>query len=144
MGKTTATRLIKAPVDKVFKAISDVKTFEETNPNIVRIELLSDQSSGIGTKFRETRSMNGREATTELEFTEYVENEHVRIVSDAGGTIWDTLMKLTSEGEITRLDMEMDARPYKLMSKIVNPLISGMVNKAVQEDMDGLKERLES
>ena len=144
MGKTTATRLIKAPVDKVFKAISDVKTFEETNPNIVKIELLSDQSSGVGTKFRETRNMNGREATTELEFTEYAENEHVRIVSDAGGTIWDTVMKLTPEGEITRLDMQMDARPYKLMSKIINPLISGMVNKAVQEDMDGLKERLEA
>ncbi|MCI5048203.1 MAG: SRPBCC family protein [Aquisalinus sp.] len=143
MGKTTATRHITAPVEKVFQAISDVSTFAQTNPNIVNIEMLSTQTSGVGTRFRETRSMNGREATTELEFTEYVENEHVRIVSDAGGTIWDTLMKLTPEGETTRLDMQMDARPYKLMSKIVTPLISGMVNKAVQEDMDGLKERLE-
>ncbi|WP_306250295.1 SRPBCC family protein [Parvularcula sp. IMCC14364] len=144
MGKTTATRQINAPVEKVFEAISDVSTFENSNPNIVKIEMLSEQTSGVGTRFRETRTMNGRQATTELEFTEYARNEHVRIVSDAGGTIWDTLMKLTPEGEVTRLDMQMDARPYKLMSRIVTPLISGMVNKAVQEDMDGLKARLEA
>ncbi len=105
MGKATATRQINASVEKVFQAISDVSTFEKTNPNIINIEMLSTQTSGVGTRFRETRTMNGREATTELEFTEYVENEHVRIVSDAGGTIWDTLMKLTPEGKTTRLDM---------------------------------------
>jgi len=81
----------------------------------------------------------GRKVTTELELTEYVENERVRFVSDAGGTIWDTVMAVSANGEATELKMTMDARPYKLIARIVNVVIKGMVTKAVTKDMDELK-----
>ena len=137
--KYAVTRYIQAPLPLVFLRISDVRRFEEINESVTKIEFLTEQQSGVGTRFKETRLMKGREATTTLELTEYVENEHVRFVSDEGGTIWDTVMRVTENDGKTELSMVMDAKPYKFMARIITPLIKGMVSRAVVEDMDMLK-----
>ena len=140
----SVSRTIKAPLELVFSRISDVRNFAEVSEDIINIEFLSETTDGVGTRFRETRNMNGRTATTELEITEYVENERVRFVSDAGNTIWDTVMAVTADGDVTRLEMNMDARPYKFLARIVNIVIKPMVTKAVTKDMDGLKKWCEA
>jgi len=63
-------RTIKAPIELVFSRISDVHRFAEVSEDILEIEFLSEKTHGVGTRFRETRDMNGRRATTELEITE--------------------------------------------------------------------------
>ena len=133
------SRTIKAPIGLVFGRISDVRRFAEISEDILEIEFLSETTQGVGTRFRETRSMNGRRSTTELEITEHVQDERVRFVSDAGGTIWDTVMRVTPDGDVTRLEMTMDARPHRFMAHIVNVFIKGMVTRAVTADMDKLK-----
>ena len=75
----------------VFRTVAHVEQFSQAVPGILRVEFLSEVKSGVGARFRETRMMMGREASTELEVTEYVENERVRIVSEAGGALWDTV-----------------------------------------------------
>lgn len=95
--------------------------------------------SGVGTRFRETRLMKGKEATTELEVTEFVENDHVRYVTDSHGTVWDTVMSVKSVDGKTDLTMIMDARPHKFMQKMMIPMIKGMVSKALEKDMDSVK-----
>ncbi|MBT8402019.1 MAG: SRPBCC family protein, partial [Rhodothermia bacterium] len=87
---------IAAPVDRVFDTIAHIQNFSRAVPHIVNVEILSETQSGVGTRFRETREMRGREMTTELEITEYVKDKSVRIVSDEGGTIWDTLFTVES------------------------------------------------
>lgn len=145
MTQTRMTRTINAPVDAVFETVSDISNYTKAVPDIVRVEFLTEQKTGVGTRFRETRRMGKREATTELEVTEYVRNERVRMVSDAGGTIWDTVFTVTAEedGPGTRLDLVMEARPYRLMSRLLVPLMKGAVAKAVAGDMDALKTWLE-
>ncbi len=133
------TRHINAPVETVFTAISSPEGFSNAVPDIKRIEYVSDIRSGIGARFRETRQMGRREATTELEITEFSPNHSVRYVSDAGGTIWDTIFTVEPEGDGTRMTMNMDARPHKLAARVINPLIMGMVRKAVEKDMDAIK-----
>ena len=139
----SVTREIRAPIELVFSRISDVRRFEEVNEDVLEIEFLTEQQSGVGTRFKETRNMNGRRTTTTLELTEYVENQHVRFVSDEGGTIWDTVMRVAEKDGGTELRMVMDARPYKLLARIITPLIKGMVTKAVVADLDRLKTRCE-
>lgn len=87
--------------------------------------------------------MGGKEATTELELTEHKENELVRFVADSNGTIWDTIMTIQELSGTTKLEMKMDAKSYKLMSKIMTYLIQGMVQKALEADMDSLKQYCE-
>ena len=115
------TRTIDAPVDLVFQAVADIRQFSQALPHIVKVEFLSDKQSGLGTRFRETRLMHGKEATTELAVTEYVENERIRLVThEIHGTVWDTLFVVKPEGGRTDLKMTMDAITNKLTAKIFN------------------------
>ena len=83
--------------------------------------------------------MGKREASTLLEVAEYEPDKKVRMVSDAGGTIWDSTFELTPEGDATRLDFVMESRPYKLLAKLFVPMIKGMVTKAIVKDLDAVK-----
>ena len=139
MGRTIVTRTIKAPAALVFDIVAHVENFSKAVPNIKSVEFLSERHAGVGTRFKETRVFNGRESSTELEVTEYVENDHVRLVADAGGTIWDTVFTVRANGEQTTLEMVMDANAYQLKAKLTNPLVKGMVQKAIENDMDAVK-----
>jgi ribosome-associated toxin RatA of RatAB toxin-antitoxin module len=139
MSRIEITRTINAPVDKVFKTVSDISEFSKAIPHIVNVDILSDIKSGIGTRFRETRLMRGKETTAELEVTEYTENEQIRIVSDTHGTVWDTVFTVKSIEDQTELAMTMDATAYKLIPKLMNPLIKSMLTKAIAQDMDAVK-----
>ena len=138
------SRTIAAPRELVFQTVSDVRNFREAVPHITHVEFLSDQQFGTGTRFCETRMMNGREHTVELEVAEYIDNDRVRMISDAGGTIWDTLFTVSKDAENVTLKMQMDIKPHTLLAKIMTPLIRGMVVKGVESDMDSVKAFCES
>ena len=139
MKTIAVTRTIEAPLELVFQTVSDVRNFRKAVPHILNIDFLTEQQHGVGTRFRETRLMNKREATCELEVTEYVENDRVRMVSDAGGTIWDSVFTVAQKDDHVELRMEMEARPHTLFAKVITPLIRGMVVKGVSADMDSVK-----
>ncbi len=143
MTTTKIVQTINAPIEAVFSCVADIRNFSEAIPHIINIEFLTEQQVGTGTRFKETRLMNGREATVELEVREYSENDHFRIVADAHGTIWDTIFTVEKRGTdtapITELVMVMEARAYKLLPKIMNPLMKGMIKKAISGDMDAVK-----
>ena len=139
MGRIATSRQIAAPVERVFDVVAHVENFREAVPDIVRVEYTSATRKGPGTRFKETRRMGRREATVELEVTEYEPNERVRIVSDAGGTVWDTTFRVTPSGGGTELSMVMDDRPHKLLARLFTPLVRPMVRKAVGRDMDAVQ-----
>ena len=143
MAWIVVQRTIEAPIDRVFRTVAHIEQLQQALPHIVRVELLSEVKTGVGTRFRETRLMKGREDTTELEVTEYVENERVRMVADSHGTVWDTVFAVTASEGVTTLTTTMDARPHKLLPRLVTPLIKGMIRKAVENDMDLIKELCE-
>ena len=66
MYTTTATRTINGPIERVFETVSNVEKFSRAVPHITNVEFLTDEKTGVGARFRETRIMRGKEATTEL------------------------------------------------------------------------------
>ena len=59
-----------------------------------------------------------------------------------GGTVWDSLFTVVGVGEggrRTRLELVMEARPYRLMARLLVPLMRRVVAKAVEGDMDAVK-----
>jgi len=139
MSKTFISIDIDAPVENVFGALANIETFPDRAEAIASVEFLSDQKRGVGTRFRETRIMNGRENVAELEVTEQIENERIRMVCDEGGTVWDTVFLTNRSGDRTRLEMTMDARPYKLMAKLTIPIVNLMIKKFIRQDMEEIK-----
>lgn len=139
MTQIKVTTDIAAPLPLVFQTIADIREFSKVVPDIVNVEFLTEQQLGKGTRFVETRLMHGKEASTELEVTEYVDNDKIRLVADSHGTIWDTTFTVTEQNGQTTLVMIMDAKAYKLLPKLMNPLIKGAVTKAVASDMAQVK-----
>ena len=139
MTRIIVNRVIEAPVDVVFCAVSDIANLPETVSNIVGVEFLSDTRSGLGTRFRETRMMQGKESITELEITEFAENDHLRMVADSHGTIWDTLFEVEPAGDTTTLRLTMDAHAQRLLPRITNPLVKGMIRKGLERHVDEVK-----
>lgn len=135
MSTTVLTQAIQAPVDVVFDTVAHITNFQKAIPHIEKVEFVSEVERGVGARFRETRNMNGRLATVELEVTEYVENERTRLLSDTGGTVWDSLFTTEATDDGTLLTLHMEARPYRLIAKLMNPLMKGMIRKSIEKDM---------
>ncbi len=144
MSRTTVRRTINAPVDFVFRTVAEIDNYSKAIPHIVNVEFLSDVRGGIGSRFRETRLMMGREASTILEVTEYIENEKVRLVSDEGGTIWDSVFTVRPVDGGTELTLVMDAKPYMFKSRIITPVMKFVIRMGLVKDMDAVKEYCEN
>jgi carbon monoxide dehydrogenase subunit G len=144
MSTTTVTRRIQAAPSLVFATISEIENFQRAIPGIVGVEILSEQRSGVGTRFKETRLMRGKEASAVLEVTECMTDERIRLVSDTHGAVWDSVFTVAPKGDGTLLTLSMETRSYKLMAKLLNPLMKGMVKKALEEDMDSVKQYCEA
>jgi len=143
MSMSVVTRTIAAPVEIVFKTVSEVSEFSKAVPHLVEIEFVSDSRTGVGTVFRETREINGKRSTVELEITEFVPNERIRLVADSHGTIWDSVYTLSGADGGTALQLTLNARAYTMAARIMNPLVRGIVQKALEKDMDAVKDYCE-
>ena len=135
--------MIDAPVEVVFNTVAHIEEFRLALPHIVDVEYLTEQTSGVGTRFRETRLMQGKHHVTDLEVTEYDPHHRVRLVTDTNGTVWDTVFSVQDREGETRLELAMDANAHKLSAKIVTPLIKGFVHHAIEADMDRIKKYCE-
>jgi carbon monoxide dehydrogenase subunit G len=137
--RTFLSLRIEAPPARVFRSVAHIEEFSKAVPGIVRVEFLTGQHTGKGTRFRETRLLRGKESSVDLEVTEYEPDARVRLVSDTHGTVWDTVFTVTPEGSASVLAMTMDATGRGLVPKIMNVLIKGMVQKAIASDLASVK-----
>ncbi|MEM7163946.1 MAG: SRPBCC family protein [Planctomycetota bacterium] len=144
MPQVQVSQTINAPQAVVFDAVTNLSKLHETSPAIVGVEFLTEQKSGVGTRFIETRKHGKQEMKTELEVTEYREPEHARMVADSHGTIWDTVFTVDGDANQCTLTLTMDARAHKLMGKIMNTLMKGMFRKGMAKHLDSVKAHCES
>jgi uncharacterized protein YndB with AHSA1/START domain len=133
------TRSIAAPLDRVFQTVSNIERYAEAIPHIESFKFLSAKRTGIGTRFRETRVVKGKEHVTQLEITEFVPNEHVRLIADSHGTVWDSTFRVSRSSGATQLELTMEARAHKLFPWLLNPLMAPFYRRALNADMNALK-----
>ncbi len=54
-------------------------------------------------------------------------------------TVWDTVISVRLVDERTELSLVMDSHAHKWLSKILNPLLKGMIQKEVRKDLEAVK-----
>ena len=92
----------------VFRTVWDVRNFRDAVSHITHVRFLSDRQYGVGTQFRKTRLMNGREQTGEIEVAELMESKSVRAICDTAGTIGDTSFTVSGTSPTVTLGMTME------------------------------------
>jgi carbon monoxide dehydrogenase subunit G len=134
----TSVRTINATTDRVFRAVADPEEFQKAIAGGSSVECLTGSRSGVGMRFRSTRLVKGKPSTFEPEITEFVPGEHVRLVNVTHGTLWDSTFSVRAAGRATVLTLTMDATT-RLLARVMTRLIAGMVQKALDTDMDAVR-----
>ena len=145
--KLAVTKRVAAPVERVFAIASDFAGAAETIGGITRVEMLTDGPVGVGSRFRETRRMHGREATEEMEVTELVPNERYALGCESHGCLYRTVFRFTPKDGGTEVDMVFEATPQTLMAKIMSILTRPalkMIGKVVEQDLEDIKSAAEA
>jgi carbon monoxide dehydrogenase subunit G len=137
---------INKPVGEVYAAFVDIEKIGERIPGIVKIEVTSDVKSGVGTHWKETRVMFGKESTEEMEITKVDEVKSITIESDSAGTHYVTEYTFVEKSEGTEVTMSFSGVAKSLMAKIMSPmmgLMAGSMKKMLRADLESMKESLE-
>lgn len=141
----TVTRQINAPIDKVFNVFSDLGKVEDRITGISKIEMLEgDEKMAVGTKWVETREMFGQTATETMWVTDLQANRSYVVEAESRGVKYKSTYEFESNDQGTEVIMTFEGTPVTLSAKIMGalttPFFKGASQKALEVDMDELKE----
>ncbi|MEN0019950.1 MAG: SRPBCC family protein [Planctomycetota bacterium] len=154
MAVISVSRMIHASPSAVFDRVAAVDTWADSIGAITKIEVLTDGPIGVGTRFRETRVMFGREVSEEMTLAELerpTASQPGRMVLEARshGSFYRTVKTFRDAGSgQTEYAMEFNAKPEGLMARVLGavlmPIMKKSVCKALDGDMDDLKRACET
>lgn len=137
-----ASKHINAPIDVTFDVFSDIPNVQERIEGITKVEILSDITQGVGTRWRETRVMFGKEATEEMEISDLKANRSYEVVASSRGIDYHSTYTFTEQDGGTLVEMVFSGKPITLLAKLMTPLgylFKNATRKALEADMDNLK-----
>ncbi|MFE3328209.1 SRPBCC family protein [Streptomyces sp. NPDC059176] len=133
-------RRIAAPSARVWEALTDLRGTERVLSGVQKIEVLTEGAFGVGTRWRETRRMFGKEATEELYVTACEPPERFVVEADGHGTHYVSQFALRADGpETTTVRMTFSAVPpggmQGLLARVFGRLGKKVVVKAIERDL---------
>lgn len=146
MFEVSITRSIAAPPERVFAVFSDLEDAAQRIQAIERLELLTPPPVGVGTRFRETRTMFGKRATEEMTITAFDPPRGYDVEAQSHGSKYFTTFRFEPEPGGTRVSMHFEAQPLSTVAKLLSPLgklMLGKLEKECGKDLDDLKRHLE-
>ena len=138
---------INAPPDTVFAMFADFHNAEKNVSGISRIEVLADGPIGVGTRFRETRTMLGREHSEEMEITAFDSPNSYTVEAESCGCHYTSVFRFQPVDKATSVEMSFAGRPVKFTARLMmvfNFLMVGALRKCMQQDIDDLKRVIET
>ena len=142
----SVSRDVHAPIEVVFDRAADFPNAAETISAITKMEMLTEGPVGVGTRFRETRIMFGREASEEMEITQFERPHRYRLFAESHGARYDSGLSFETVEGGTRVTMHFEATPLTFMAKIMSFMMKPMMKKMVSicaKDLEDLKAAVE-
>ena len=141
MSGFVLTKSVAAPPAVVYAVCTDLDRLPERLPAITKIERVTPGPFGVGTVFRETRVMFGREATETFEATAVDPGRSFTLRAMSCGCEFVVEHRFVPEGAGTRVELETQMRPVTFFAKLMSPLgkmMAGSMKKAIAADLDTL------
>ncbi len=138
MKSLTVSRLLPAPPERVFALLTDLDGAPGRIRGIKRIEKLVPGPVRVGTRWKETRVMLGREATETMEVTALEPGRRMEVGAQSCGMRYRTVFEVAREGAGTRVSVTFSGEPVTLVAKLMAPLsgmMMGPVRKCVEADL---------
>ncbi len=138
-----------APAEKVFAAVTDVEAADKWMPNLVSMKLLTEGAYGVGTKWRETRKMFGKEAVEIFEVTAFEPGRHIELYVDgkqgsSGRGEYRFRYDFEQHDGRTVMNLQGDITGMGCVGALFGWLFKGMFRKAIQKDHQALRDYIEA
>ncbi len=127
MPKISISEHFAVPPERAFAALTDFANLAGVISGIQRIEVITPGPVGLGTRIRETRTMYGREATEEMQVTEWEPPHAFTLEAHSHGAHYVTRHTLVPKDGGTQVSLEFDAMPKTLGARILAVLMRRMV-----------------
>ncbi|MBT2438560.1 SRPBCC family protein [Streptomyces sp. ISL-36] len=142
-------RRIQASPGPVWETLTDLKDMERVLSGVSRVEVLTEGVFGVGTRWRETRKMLGKEATEEMTVTESEPPDRYVTVADSHGMRYVSEIALRPDGAgATTVRMTFSASPSAgrsmgPLARLVSGLGAKAVSRALARDLDDVAASVE-
>jgi hypothetical protein len=134
---------INADRARVFEVFCDLANAAGNITAITKLEVLEGPAQlNLGTRWRETRTMFGQEATEEMWVTGYEQDASYVAEAESRGTHYRSEYRFTAEGNGTRVDTTFEGTPLSVGARVVSifgVLFAGSAKKAMHQDLVDLK-----
>ena len=147
MPRVSLSRRIECPRHEVFQLFLELDQLADRITEIKGIEKLTEGPVGVGTRFRETREMFGKQATEEMVFTDFQADESYTVECDSHGTHYRSVFQFEPVGDKTDVNVSFEVKPMSLKAKLLSPLgwlMIGATKKFLGRDVEALKRVAES
>jgi hypothetical protein len=129
--------------------MTDLKGLERVLSGVDKVEVLTEGTFGVGTRWRETRTMFGKQATEEMTVTEAVAPDRYVTVADSHGMHYVSEIALRPAGQgATIVRMTFSGGPAEgsrmgFVAKLMSRLGAKAVSRALAKDLDDVAASVE-
>ena len=141
------TQTVAAPQPAVFAAFTDFANAPKRIPDILRVEVLTPGPVGVGTAFKETRKMFGKECTETMTVTAFEPGKLVELSAGSCGAVFTTRFTFEPDGGKTRVGVAFRSTAVSLFAKLFTPLaflMMGTMKKCIAGDVAKLGAAVEA
>ena len=133
---------VARPPKEVFDFITASENAPKIVPSVTGMVKLTDSPPRVGTRYRETRLMSGKEQQAELEIVEFEPTQKYAMQNVTSGIETVYRYNFQSESDGTRIDLVCEVKA-KGIKKLILPLVVSILKKEDGDHLQRLKKVLE-
>ncbi|WAZ22012.1 SRPBCC family protein [Streptomyces cinnabarinus] len=148
--KTVAVeRRIAADQATVWAALTDLPGMERVLTGVTKVEVLSEGGFGVGTRWRETRRMFGKDATEEMWVTACEVPARYVVEAESHGSHYVSEWDLRADGPVTTTvrmtftGTTTGGGVMAVLTKVLGRVGERAVSKAIAKDLDDVAAAVE-
>lgn len=127
---------IKGTKEAIWQAITDIEGSVDRISGIQKVEVLENPETGfVGFKWRETRTMFGKEATEVMWVTDAEENKGYQTRAESHGAIYVSTFTIEEKEDHCVLTMGFGSESTGIGGKLMEGIFSRMMKKNLEKDM---------
>jgi carbon monoxide dehydrogenase subunit G len=143
---------VELPINAGKDAIWDSITNLEDAPSVINgidsVEILEKPEQGIvGLKWRETRTLFGKQAAETMWITDAVDEEYYKTRAESHGSIYISEMGIKDgdNSPILYFSFKGEAQTFgaKIMSRLMGGMMKKSMTKTMMKDLEDIKNHLE-
>lgn len=140
-GFERTTWIAKSPAE-IFATITDTEQAPKIVRGVTKLEKITEGPVRAGTQFRETRMVNGQEATAVLNVVACEPNRNYSVANETNGVEVTYHYSFIPENEGTRVNLLCDVTASGLKKALV-PVVTAVMKKEDGDHLEHLKAVME-